>query len=177
MSTTGVSPARHPPAALSAKTLGVLAVIGLVAAFLFAGGLTVAATVGTDTGYGRLAVAFVIMGAGMGLAGAPATESIMNSLPAARANVGSAVNDTTRELGGALGVAVVGSLMSALYANRLPADVPAAAHDSLGAALDIGDLVGDSAREAFVQAMSTASLTVAAVAALGALMAWRHLQE
>ena len=151
-----------------ATTLGML---------LFAGGLLVAATVGTDTGYGRLAVAFVIMGAGMGLAGAPATESIMNSLPAARANIGSAVNDTTRELGGALGVAVVGSVMSALYANRLPADVPAAARDSLGAALDLGGLVGDSAREAFVQAMSTASLTVAAVAALGALMTWRHLQE
>ena len=87
------------------------------------------------------------------------------------------MNDTTRELGGALGVAVVGSMMSALYPNRLPADVPAAARDSLGGALDVGDLVAGSAREAFVQAMSTASLTVAAVAALGALMAWRHLQE
>ena len=87
------------------------------------------------------------------------------------------MNDTTRELGGALGVAVVGSVMSALYANQLPADVPAGTRDSLGAALDLGGLVGDSAREAFVQAMSTASLAVAAVAALGALMTWRHLQE
>ena len=142
---------------------------------LFAAGLAVAATVGTDTGYGRLAIAFVTMGAGMGLAGAPATESIMNALPAARANIGSAVNDTTRELGGALGVAVVGSVTSALYTDRLPADVPAAARDSLGAAVHVGDLVGGTAREAFVQAMSTASLIVAVVAALGALMAWRHL--
>jgi EmrB/QacA subfamily drug resistance transporter len=142
---------------------------------LFAAGLTVAATVGTDTGYGRLALAFVIMGAGMGLAGAPATASIMSALPPARANVGSAVNDTTRELGGALGVAVVGSVMSALYANALPAGAPAAARDSLGAAVDLGGVLGDSAREAFVTAMSTASLLVAAVAALGAAMAWRHL--
>jgi EmrB/QacA subfamily drug resistance transporter len=143
---------------------------------LFAAGLAIAATVGTDTGYGRLAAAFVTMGAGMGLAGAPATESIMNALPAARANIGSAVNDTTRELGGALGVAVVGSLTSALYTDRLPASVPSAARDSLGAAVHIGDLVGESAREAFVHAMSTASLMVAVVAALGALITWRHLQ-
>ena len=59
----------------------------------------------------------VLMGAGMGLAGAPATESIMGSLPPERANIGSAVNDTTRELGGALGVAVIGSIMSSLYAG------------------------------------------------------------
>ena len=72
---------------------------------LFAPGLAVAATVGETGGYGRLAVAFVLMGTGMGLAGAPATESIMGSLPPERANIGSAVNDTTRELGGALGVA------------------------------------------------------------------------
>src|SRR6185295_18478016 len=113
---------------------------------LFAAGLAVAATVGVDTGYGRLAVAFVLMGAGMGLAGAPATESIMSSLPPARANVGSAVNDTTRELGGALGVAVVGSIMSSLYvahlsralADDVPAPVAAAARASLGAALQAG---------------------------------------
>ena len=58
---------------------------------------------------------------GMGLAGAPATESIMGSLPPERANIGSAVNDTTRELGGALGVAVVGSIMSSLYSTELAA--------------------------------------------------------
>jgi hypothetical protein len=58
----------------------------------------------------------------------------MSSVPADRANVGSAVNDTTRELGGALGVAVVGSIVSSLYGSRLegalPVDVPAplAAH-------------------------------------------------
>jgi hypothetical protein len=95
----------------------------------------------------------------------------MNSLPPARANIGSAVNDTTRELGGALGVAVVGSIMSSLYAAQLPADAP----DSLGAAVQLGGAAADAAREAFISAMSTASLLVAGVAVLGALIAWRHL--
>jgi EmrB/QacA subfamily drug resistance transporter len=120
---------------------------------LFATGLAVASTVETSTGYGRLAVALVLMGAGMGLAGAPATESIMGSLPPARANIGAAVNDTTRELGGALGVAVVGSIVA-----------------SLGAAVGTG-----AAREAFVHAMSRASIVLALVAAFGAVAAWRWL--
>ncbi len=120
---------------------------------LFATGLAVASTVETSAGYGRLAVALVLMGAGMGLAGAPATESIMGSLPPARANIGAAVNDTTRELGGALGVAVVGSIVA-----------------SLGAAVGTG-----AAREAFVHAMSRASIVLALVAALGAVVAWRWL--
>ena len=142
---------------------------------LFSAGLAVAATVTTSTGYGRLGIALVLMGAGMGLAGAPATESIMGSLPPARANIGSAVNDTTRELGGALGVAIVGSIMSSLYASGLPAGVPAAAGESLGAAVAGGGGIADAAREAFVHAMSRASIVVAVVAALGAFIAWRYL--
>jgi len=149
----------------------------------FSAGLAVAATVTTATGYGRLAVAFVLMGAGMGLAGAPATESIMSSLPPERANIGSALNDTTRELGGALGIAIVGSIMSSLYATRLadglpdglPAPAVAAARGSLGAAVQAGAAVAGPAREAFVHAMAQASIAVAVVAAFGALIAWRNL--
>jgi EmrB/QacA subfamily drug resistance transporter len=150
---------------------------------LFATGLAVAATVTAGAGYGRLAVALVLMGAGMGLVGAPANESITGSLPPERANIGSAVNDTTRELGGALGVAIVGSIMSSLYATRLtegipagvPAPVVAAARESLGAAVQVSAAVADPAREAFVHAMSLASIFVALVAALGAFIAWCHL--
>jgi len=138
---------------------------------LFAAGLAIAGTLDVGTGYGRLALAFVAMGAGMGLAGAPATESIMNALPPARANVGSAVNDTTRELGGALGVAVVGSITASLYGDR----VPGAGHDSLAAAVAAGPEAAAAARDAFVDAMSRASLVVAVVAALGAVIAWRYL--
>ena len=94
----------------------------------------------------------------MGLAGAPATESILGALPPERANIGSAVNDTTRELGGALGVAIVGSIMASIYAAGLPADAPAAARDSLGAAVAAGPALAEAAREAFVYAMSRATL-------------------
>ena len=142
---------------------------------LFAVGLAVAATVTTSSGYGRLGIALVLMGAGMGLAGAPATESVMGSLPPERANIGSAVNDTARELGGALGVAIVGSIMSSLYLARMPDDVPAPARESLGAAVHVSAGVADVAREAFVHAMSGASLVAALAAALGAVIAWRHL--
>jgi MFS family permease len=142
---------------------------------LFAAGLALAATIGTGSGYGRLAVAMVLMGAGMGLAGAPATESIMGSLPPERAKIGSAVNDTARELGGALGVAIVGSVMSSLYAAELSDTVPSAARESLGAAAQMGPDVANAAREAFVHAMSGASVVVAVVAALGAVIAWRYL--
>src|SRR4051812_3394564 len=154
---------------------------------LFATGLAVTAIVSTSTGYGRLGIALLCMGAGMGLAGAPATESIMGSLPPERANIGSAVNDTTRELGGALGVAIVGSIMSSLYATQLsdrlsddlPAPAAAAARESLGAAIQVGGSLGaditDAAREAFVHAMSRASIVVALVAAFGAFLAWRYL--
>jgi EmrB/QacA subfamily drug resistance transporter len=150
-----------------------------VGMLLFAAGLAVAATVSTDSGYGLLAVAMVLMGAGMGLAGAPSTESIMGSLPPERANIGSAVNDTTRELGGALGVAIVGSVMSSLYAAKLsdtlPDSVPPAAteaaRESLGAGTQLGPDIANAAREAFVHAMSGACLVVAIVATLGAVLA------
>jgi EmrB/QacA subfamily drug resistance transporter len=154
-----------------------------VGMLLFSAGLAVAATVSTGSGYSRIAIAMLLMGAGMGLAGAPATESIMGSLPPDRANIGSAVNDTTRELGGALGVAIVGSVMSSLYAanlsDTLPGSVPSAtveaAQESLAAGTQMAPDIASAAREAFVGAMSGASVVVAVAAALGALLAWRYL--
>jgi hypothetical protein len=132
----------------------------------------------------------LLMGAGMGLAVAPATDSIMGSLPRDQAGVGSAVNDTTREVGGALGVAIIGSMLSSLYGTRvadaLPAGTPPAARaavtDSVGAAMQVADRFGaagaglaNAAREAFVFAMSRASLVTAAIALVGAFVAWRFL--
>ena len=71
-------------------------------------------------------VAFVIMAAGMALTMAPATESIMGSLPRDKAGVGSAVNDTTRQVGGALGVAIIGSVYSSVYAGSIASAIAAA---------------------------------------------------
>ena len=95
-------------------------------------------------------LAMVLMGAGMGLSVAPATESIMGALPLHQAGVGSAVNDTSREVGGALGVAIVGSMLSSLYSSnldaKLPANVPSqvrdAADQSVGAALQVSAQLG-----------------------------------
>ena len=87
---------------------------------LFGGAFLWISTVAVDTSYATVIVPqMVLMGLGMGLISTPATESILLVLPPARAGVGSAVNDATRELGGTLGVAVVGSLFSSVYAAHL----------------------------------------------------------
>ena len=80
----------------------------------------IAASVEVDTSYWATIVPqMVLMGLGMGLISTPATESIMLVLPPARAGVGSAVNDATRELGATLGVAVIGSVFSSVFGARL----------------------------------------------------------
>ena len=87
---------------------------------LFTVGLLVAAaTFDADSSYTPVFFTMLAMGAGMGLAMAPATESVMGSLPKEKAGVGSAMSDTTRELGGTLGVAVGGSALAAIYASKL----------------------------------------------------------
>jgi len=116
-----------------------------------------------DSGYARVVVPLMIMAAGMGTAMAPATSTIMASLPLGKAGVGSAVNDTTRELGGALGVAVLGSLAASAYASGvrratsgLPADAAALAETSLGGAVRLGREMGGTAGDALVRAAQTA---------------------
>ncbi len=71
------------------------------------------------TSYATIAAQMVVLGTGMGLTSAPATEAIMGVVPKAKAGVGSAVNDATRLFGGTLGVAVIGSVYASLYASRL----------------------------------------------------------
>ena len=73
-------------------------------------GLLVMATVDASTSYLVIAVGLVILGMGMGVTVAPGTGSIMSTVPLNKAGVGSAVNDTTREVGGALGIAILGSI-------------------------------------------------------------------
>ena len=157
---------------------------------LFAVGLVVASMSTVSSGYGIVLAAIVLMGSGMGLTIAPATESIMGSLPKEKAGVGSAVNDTTRELGGALGVAVVGSVLSSVYtahltdaaAGRLPQPALDAATSSVGAALAVAQRVGPAAeplvtaaRQAFVDGMVIGSRLTAVVAVIGALVALKWL--
>src|SRR6478752_3797774 len=89
-----------------------------------AGLAIVAATSTLTSSYWLFAAGLVVQALGMGLTTAPSTGAIMRSLPLHKAGVGSAVNDTTRELGGALGVAALGSLVASQFRSHLDAALP-----------------------------------------------------
>jgi EmrB/QacA subfamily drug resistance transporter len=159
--------------------------------FLMAAFYLWVANTSTSTDYGTIAAQMVVLGTGMGLTSAPATEAIMGVVPKAKAGVGSAVNDATRLLGGTLGVAVIGSVYASLYASRLtsalptglPATVVRTAHGSVGAALTVsGKLlhaghpalavaIHNAAGSAFFGGFHAADYLAAGVAAAGAVMA------
>src|SRR3954447_10127502 len=140
-----------------------------------------------STSYLVIAGQMIPLGLGMGLTSAPATESIMGAVSVDKAGVGSGVNDTTRELGGTLGVAVIGSVYASLYADaldRLPAQPAfAAARDSIGAALigaqplaDTGhpqaaSLLSGVASGGFFDGLQAGCLVAAGVCAVGAVFA------
>ena len=160
--------------------------LGLVVA-----GMLALSTIAADSPYPIVIAYFMMMAAGMGMTMAPATEAVMGSLPRAKAGVGSAINDTTRQVGGALGVAVIGTVVSSVYSARivdlggvfeLAPDQLARAESSLGAAqglaLSLGDQAGAfaaAAGDGFVDAMSI-GLRLAALAVAGAfVVAWKFL--
>lgn len=152
----------------------------IVAGFVFmALGFGVLTTVSVSSPYVVLAVALVLLAVGMSITAAPSTGSIMSAVPLAKAGVGSAVNDTTRELGGALGIAVLGSIVSANYRSSvdleglaLPPEAAALAEESAGAASGVAAQVGGDgggllltrAADAFTEAFNMASLVSVAVA-------------
>jgi EmrB/QacA subfamily drug resistance transporter len=143
-----------------------------------AGSLLLLSQATVNSGYWLVAVVLLTMGIGMGLAMAPATDSVMGSLPLEKASVGSAMNDTTRMVGGALGVAVLGSILQSGYSSHIGSAAPAAARDSLGGALQVGGAqLVEHARHAFVSGMSTASLVAAAIAFAGAIIAFVALPK
>jgi EmrB/QacA subfamily drug resistance transporter len=159
--------------------------------FLMAAFYAWVTTAVATTGYGTIAAQMVVLGTGMGLTSAPATEAIMGVVPKAKAGVGSAVNDATRLLGGTLGVAVIGSVYASLYASRLasllptrlPATVARTAHQSVGAALTVAhDLahaghpalaaaIHNAASSAFFHGLHAADWVAAGAAVAGAVIA------
>jgi EmrB/QacA subfamily drug resistance transporter len=153
---------------------------------LVSGGLLLLATASLASGYSLVVSSLVVLGLGMGMTMAPATEAIMGALPRARAGAGSAVSTTVRQVGGVLGVAVLGSLLSSAYGTRmtdtlhgLPSTVVSAASDSVGAAVGIAARIGgapgralvDTAHSAFIHGMDVTLVVAAAVALIGALVA------
>ncbi|MCU1426618.1 MAG: drug resistance transporter, EmrB/QacA subfamily [Actinomycetia bacterium] len=153
---------------------------------LFAVGVAWSSSVSAGTSYSEIAAQMVLIGAGMGFTTAPATESIMGSLSVDKAGVGSAVNDTTRELGATLGVAVVGSVFTSVYAyqlaqqsavSRLPPAARATSARSLAAAYQVASQLGSqpahqviaAANHAFLDGLRAGSLVSAGVAAAAAV--------
>ena len=155
----------------------------------------VAATNSATLSYGVIAVQMVVYGLGMGLTSAPATESIMGAISRAKAGVGSAVNDSTRLVGGTLGVAVIGSVYASVYGARLTATIPAAlpgriaaiAHQSVGAAYlaagkiaalghpALGLALEHASTNAFLRGLTVGCLLAGGIAAAGAVLAARFL--
>jgi EmrB/QacA subfamily drug resistance transporter len=154
----------------------------------------IAFRVDVGTAYIEIVGQMVLLGVGLGATTAPATESIMGSLTADKAGVGSAVNDTTRELGGTLGVAVIGSVFSSIYVNalddggstsvfaNLPPEAQELTKESVGAAGFVARELGPNApaflaevNDAFLSGLMVGCLVAAGVAFAGAVFASRFL--
>jgi EmrB/QacA subfamily drug resistance transporter len=166
----------------------VIVAAGLV---LFCAALLWISTAAQGTSYGVIAAQMIVLGTGMGLSQAPATEAIMGAVPKEKAGAGSAVNDATRLFGGTLGVAIIGSVAASLYTSRLAATLPAglpgravgAARGSVGGALiaaqkasqaglaRAGAHLKDAAIQAFLHSLAGGCYVAGGVAALGALVA------
>ncbi|HEY7073666.1 MAG TPA: MFS transporter [Acidimicrobiales bacterium] len=180
-------------APLSAKIVERIGSKIVVAAGLLTGaaGLAIASRLTAGSTYPQVLVALIVLAIGLALVMPPATESIMGSLPLAKAGVGSAVNDTTRQIGGALGVAVLGSVMMSTYRPRvtdaiaglpLPADAASAATDQVGAAIRIGETLGprgtgliDAASNGFTDGMAIAFLIGTVALIVGAIIVALYL--
>ena len=148
----------------------------------------------TDTPYWQVLLVLAALGSGIGFTMSPATFAVMNSLPPNRAGIGSAMNDTTRQLGGALGIAVLGALMNGAYrskvnhlsglsgmSDRLMEQIRASIQSAHIAALNInGDLstvIYQTASQAFVDGVREAFFIASIVMVIAAIAAWAILPE
>ncbi|ETK35762.1 MFS transporter [Microbispora sp. ATCC PTA-5024] len=157
---------------------------------LTAVGFVLFSRIGLDTAYPYMLVAMIVQGVGMGFTFAVTNDTLLASVPKERAGAAGAISETAHEMGGALGIAVLGTVLNGAYRDglRLPPGTPApvrdAARDTLAGALtaasrltgDAAGAVATAAREAFVHALHVTVLTGAAVLvclAAGTLVALR----
>jgi hypothetical protein len=156
--------------------------------FFLAAGLFWMRYLTADTSYMALIAPFLVTAVGIGLCVAPTTAAITNAVPTEKQGVASAVNDTTREVGAAIGIAVAGSVLAAQYTNALaaglsgfPEQVRAAATESLANALEVAKQLGPQgpaltklAQSAFLDAMglSVAVLSIILVTVAGFVAVW-----
>lgn len=161
-------------------------VIGML--MICAGLVLMTVLVDADGGYLSILPGLLVLGAGVGLSMSPSTAAITGSLPEEKQGVASSLNDTVREMGGAVGIALIGSVLNSAYrssvdsaAAGLPAQAAGPVRDGIGGALAIASKAGprgaelaSAARSAFVDGMRPALLLAAAVALFAALFtAWR----
>ncbi len=145
-----------------------------------AAGLALGATTTVHSGYGLAAAWLSVVGVGTGLSLAPAMDAVLGELPPERSGAGSALTQAFRQVGGALGVALLGSLLSATYIDRLdvtglPAPAARAAKDSVAGGVAVADQLHSAALQAstqaaYVHAMDVVLLACAAVALVGAVL-------
>jgi MFS family permease len=159
------------------------AIVGSSGLALMAAGSVGFALIDEGTSYWVFAAALVVFGAGMGLAAPPATEAIVEALPAEKQGVASAANDVARELGGALGIALLGSALTSGYragvddaATQLPSAATGAIRDSAAAGLQVAESAGADAptivttvRESLASGFSQAMWLSAGVLVVGAV--------
>ena len=177
-----------------AVRIGNKAVVG-TGLLVFAAGLLWTSTASGSTSYGVIVCQMLLLGSGMGLTSAPATEAIMGAVPVTKAGVGSAVNDATRLFGGTLGVAVIGSVATSLYTTRLGATLPpslpahavSSAKGSVGGAIIASHALSrlgfvpaaqglaHSATNAFLYSMAGGCRVAGGVAIAGAVVAFAFL--
>jgi hypothetical protein len=148
---------------------------------VIAAGLLWGCTVAVDTGYAPIAGWLTLIGLGMGLTMTPAMDAALGEVPPDRSGAGSALSMALRQVGGALGVAVLGSILNAVYTARLsvaglPVHLADSAKESVAAGLAVARATGDaalasSAAQAYVHAMSIVMLTSAGMAVLGMIAA------
>ncbi|HEX3284492.1 MAG TPA: MFS transporter [Mycobacterium sp.] len=177
-----LGPVAIPIVALGATIHLILPRVGLrlvvtVGLLLIAAGLFSMRFLGADSAYIELAWPFLVTSTGIGLCVAPTTSAIMNAVPTEKQGVASAVNDTTREVGAAVGIAVAGSVLAAQYTNALgpgltafPEQVRGAALASLANALEVAKQIGPQgagltklAEAAFLDAMDLSLIVVSTV--------------
>ncbi|WP_030214737.1 MFS transporter [Streptomyces bikiniensis] len=183
------------PAAVGAVTAGLVAgvaarrfsVRSVVTAGLAAVGLSLAVLTGLDqhTGYPLLGAALLVVGIGAGFAFTVTADVILSSVPKEQAGSASAVSETAYELGAALGIAVLGSIVTGVYRGftvpaGVPSDVASAAHESLGGAVEASASLApqtatalvSAGQEAFVDGLRIAAGVGAAVLLATAVAAW-----
>ncbi|MBV1934960.1 MFS transporter [Streptomyces sp. BV286] len=158
---------------------------GLAAIGLALGALTL---IDRSTGYPLLGAALLVVGVGAGFAFTVTADVILSSVPKEQAGAASAVSETAYELGAALGIALLGSIVTGVYAGftapaGTPPEVAAAAHESLGGAVEASGALPDAeplldaARTAFVDGIALASGLGAVVLLAASVAAWVLLRD